>query len=82
MGDWYYGDNNLILGTCCELTTESGKFQCYIQDILKDKNKCVVYITSLAEKRTVNYTDLSPESDAKPWPLPYRYTFLNYKRSS
>ncbi|KAI4458993.1 otu domain containing protein [Holotrichia oblita] len=76
LGDWYYGDNNLILGTCCELTTESGKFQCYIQDILKDQNKCVVYITSLAEKRTVNYADLSPESDAKPWPLPYRHLEL------
>lgn len=72
LGDWYYGDNNLILGTCCLLTTNTGTLQCYIQEILRDQNQCVVYITNLAEKRTVNYSDLSPEANAKPWPLPYR----------
>ncbi|GJQ74236.1 hypothetical protein Trydic_g19142 [Trypoxylus dichotomus] len=73
LGDWYYGDNNLILGTCCILSTDIGNYQCYIQEILKGQNKCVVYITNLAEKRTVNYSDLAPEADAKPWPLPYRF---------
>lgn len=72
IGEWYYGDNNLILGTSCNLQTPDGILNCYIQEILKECNKCVVYITSLAERRTVLYSDLSPEDDAKPWPVPYR----------
>lgn len=72
LGEWYYGDDNLILGTRCILNCDSETYECYIQEIIKDKNKCVVYVTKLGEKRTVNYTDLSPENDAKPWPLPYR----------
>lgn len=76
LGDWYYGDNNLILGTSCILKSRDSVLQCYIQEILKEEDKCVVYITSLAEKRIVNYGDLSPEDDAKPWPLPYRYNIF------
>lgn len=72
IGDWYYGDDKFILGTSCILETEEGKLTCYIQEIIKEENKCVVYIISLAERRTVNYSDLLPEDDAKPWPLPYR----------
>ncbi|KYB29260.1 putative bifunctional UDP-N-acetylglucosamine transferase and deubiquitinase ALG13 isoform X2 [Tribolium castaneum] len=74
LGDWYYGDDNLILGTRCILNQDDQTYECYIQEIIKNENKCVVYVTKLAEKRTVNYTDLSPENDAKPWPLPYRFT--------
>ncbi|XP_044257856.1 putative bifunctional UDP-N-acetylglucosamine transferase and deubiquitinase ALG13 [Tribolium madens] len=74
LGDWYYGDDNLILGTRCILNQDNQTYECYIQEIIKNENKCVVYVTKLAKKRTVNYTDLSPENDAKPWPLPYRFT--------
>ncbi|XP_023014868.1 uncharacterized protein [Leptinotarsa decemlineata] len=75
LGDWYYGDNKLILGTKCIFNDDHNneKLECYIQDITKDQNKCVIYITKMAEKRTVNYSDLSPEDGAKPWPLPYRF---------
>ncbi|KAJ8945841.1 hypothetical protein NQ318_009582 [Aromia moschata] len=76
LGDWYYGDNKLILGTRCILNVpeKNEMHDCYIQEIIKDQNKCIVYLTQLAERRTVNYTDLSPENDAKPWPLPYRFS--------
>ncbi|XP_060525117.1 putative bifunctional UDP-N-acetylglucosamine transferase and deubiquitinase ALG13 isoform X2 [Cylas formicarius] len=76
LGDWYYGDDKLKLGTRCILQDDmlDESFDCYIQEITKDKNKCVVYLTKLAEKRLVNYSDLSPENDAKPWPLPYRFS--------
>ncbi|CAH0552570.1 unnamed protein product [Brassicogethes aeneus] len=76
LGDWYYGDDKLILGTRCILndTIQNEQYECYIQEIIKDQNKCVVYLIKLAEKRTVDYTNLSPENDAKPWPLPYRFS--------
>ncbi|KAL3277618.1 hypothetical protein HHI36_012959 [Cryptolaemus montrouzieri] len=76
LGEWYYGDDKLILGTRCILNDEVNKeaYDCYIQDIIKNENRCVVYITKLAQKRIVNYSDLSPENDAKPWPLPYRFS--------
>ncbi|CAG9832938.1 unnamed protein product [Diabrotica balteata] len=76
LGEWYYGDDKLILGTKCIFNDMNGdeKYECYIQEMIKDQNQCVVYITKLAQKRTVNYTDLSPEDDAKPWPLPYRFS--------
>ncbi|KAG5891944.1 hypothetical protein JTB14_002220 [Gonioctena quinquepunctata] len=74
LGDWYYGDNKLILGTKCIFNdVNNEKLECYIQDITKNQNKCVIYLTKLAEKRTVHYSDLSPEDGAKPWPLPYRF---------
>lgn len=73
LGDWYYGDANLIQGTGCVLHDNDEQLKCYIQEILKNE-KCVVYITSRAEKRTVNIKDLRPEEDAKPWPLPYRFS--------
>lgn len=72
LGNWYYGDNNLILGTRCLLHRNGETLQCYIQDIIKDTNQCVVYIINHAEKQVVNYSDLTPENDAKPWPIPYR----------
>lgn len=72
LGDWYYGDNNLILGTSCVFQENGETLQCYIQEILKNENECIVYVTSKAEKRRVKYSDLSKECDAKPWPLPYR----------
>jgi len=76
LGDWYYGDDKLKLGTRCVLNDKMNgeEYDCYIQELLKDKNKCVVYLTKFAEKRIVNYSDLAPESDAKPWPLPYRFS--------
>nr|XP_022909615.1 OTU domain-containing protein 4-like [Onthophagus taurus] len=74
LGSWYYGDGNLIRGTRCLLKSCEGTLQCYIQDLEKHNDQCVVYITSLAERRVVKYTDLNPEPDAKPWPLPYRFT--------
>ncbi|XP_030751625.1 uncharacterized protein LOC115879113 isoform X2 [Sitophilus oryzae] len=76
LGDWYYGDDKLKMGTRCLLTDrQTGDLhECYIQDLLKNQNQCVVYLTKIAEKRIVNYSDLSPESDAKPWPLPYRFS--------
>ncbi|CAH1173506.1 unnamed protein product [Phaedon cochleariae] len=75
LGEWYYGDDKLILGTKCifnDIDTNE-KFDCYIQEILKGQNKCVVFLTKVAEKKTVDYSSLSPENDAKPWPLPYRF---------
>lgn len=72
LGDWYYGDDKLKLGTRCILTDPEETFECYIQELHKDQDKCVVYLTKSAEKRVVKYSDLAPESDAKPWPLPYR----------
>lgn len=73
LGEWYHGDDKLILGTCCELKMEDGTTaRCYIQAFLKGNEQCVVYIPTLAERKTVKYTDLSPEANAKPWPLPYR----------
>ncbi|XP_019880683.2 OTU domain-containing protein 4 [Aethina tumida] len=76
LGDWYYGDDKLILGTRCVFKDRhtSENYECYIQEIIKEKNMCVVYVIKLAEKRTVRYSDLSPEDDAKPWPLPYRFS--------
>lgn len=74
LGEWYYGDNNLILGTSCILNIDNTKYQCYIQEILKETNECIVFVTKLGQKRRVNYKDLSPENDAKPWPLPYRFS--------
>ncbi|XP_044756221.1 uncharacterized protein LOC123314884 isoform X2 [Coccinella septempunctata] len=74
LGDWYYGDDKLILGTRCLFNDKDETYDCYIQDIIKNENKCVVYITKLAQKKVVNYSDLSPENDAKPWPLPYRFS--------
>ncbi|KAK9881067.1 hypothetical protein WA026_014412 [Henosepilachna vigintioctopunctata] len=76
LGDWYYGDDKLILGTRCVFNDDvnNESYDCYIQDIIKNQNRCVVYITKLAQKRIVNYTDLSPENGAKPWPLPYRFS--------
>ncbi|KAJ8975252.1 hypothetical protein NQ317_012468 [Molorchus minor] len=76
LGEWYYGDDKLILGTRCILNIPEKNeiHDCYIQEIIKEKNKCVVYLTQLAERRLVNYSDLSPENDAKPWPLPYRFS--------
>nr|CAI5857992.1 unnamed protein product [Callosobruchus analis] len=74
LSEWYYGDDKLILGTRCIYNDPSGgKHDCYIQELIKDEDKCVIYLTKLAEKKTVNYSDLSPEDDAKPWPLPYRF---------
>lgn len=72
LGEWYHGDEKLILGTCCELKLENLTVKCYIQQFLKENDECVVYIPALAERKTVKYTELSPEADAKPWPLPYR----------
>lgn len=72
LGDWYYGDENLILGTKCIFNQNDDTFDCYIQRMVENENKCEVYIVKLAQRRVVNYTDLSPENDAKPWPLPYR----------
>ncbi|KAK4881481.1 hypothetical protein RN001_004800 [Aquatica leii] len=72
LGDWYYGDDKLILGTRCNINVDGVPSPCYIQEILKD-NRCVVYVTSLAERWTVNYSDLKPEDNAKPWPMPYRF---------
>lgn len=72
LGEWYQGDDKLILGTCCELKTGDSVVRCYIQEFVKGNEQCVVYIPSTAERRTVRYTDLSPETNAKPWPLPYR----------
>lgn len=72
LGDWYYGDDKLILGTRCIFNENNETYDCYIQDIIKNENKCIVYITKLAQRKIVNYSDLSPENDAKPWPLPYR----------
>ncbi|KAF7284229.1 hypothetical protein GWI33_022381 [Rhynchophorus ferrugineus] len=76
LGDWYYGDDKLKMGTRCVLSDSiSGELHdCYIQEILKQETKCVVYLTKIAERRIVDYADLSPESDAKPWPLPYRFS--------
>ncbi|XP_056644416.1 protein ovarian tumor locus-like isoform X3 [Diorhabda sublineata] len=76
LGEWYHGDNKLILGTKCIYhdIRLNEKFDCYIQEMIKNENMCVIYLTKLAEKRTVKYTDLSPEDDAKPWPLPYRFS--------
>lgn len=73
LGDWYNGDDNLTLGTRCKLKVNDTTVLCYLQKFLSEQKKCVVYITSLAEKRIVSYNDLSPEDDAKPWPLPYRF---------
>ncbi|CAH1971209.1 unnamed protein product [Acanthoscelides obtectus] len=74
LSDWYYGDDKLILGTRCIYNDPFGtKHDCYIQELLKDQNKCIIYLTKEVEKKTVNYSDLSPEDDAKPWPLPYRF---------
>ncbi|KAJ8955781.1 hypothetical protein NQ314_006848 [Rhamnusium bicolor] len=55
LGDWYYGDDKLILGTRCILndTQRDETYDCYIQEIIKDQNKCVVYLTKLAERRTI-----------------------------
>ncbi|KAF5278669.1 hypothetical protein FQA39_LY00711 [Lamprigera yunnana] len=72
LGDWYYGDEKLILGTRCLVEVNGVSSPCYIQEILKE-NKCIVYVTSLAERWTVDYSDLRPENNAKPWPLPYRF---------
>ncbi|KAF2904833.1 hypothetical protein ILUMI_01339 [Ignelater luminosus] len=75
LGNWYYGDNNLILGTRCLLTVGDEELECYIQTMFEDdSSKCEVYITKLAERLTVNYTELKPEMNAKPWPLPYRFS--------
>ncbi|VEN52028.1 unnamed protein product [Callosobruchus maculatus] len=74
LSEWYYGDDKLILGTRCIYNDPSGlKHDCYIQELIKDEDRCVIYLTKLVEKKTVNYSDLSPEDDAKPWPLPYRF---------
>ncbi|XP_050298232.1 putative bifunctional UDP-N-acetylglucosamine transferase and deubiquitinase ALG13 isoform X1 [Anthonomus grandis grandis] len=75
LGDWYYGDDKLKLGTRCIFTEPNTyeKFDCYIQELHKDKDKCVVYLTKCVEKRVVHYSELSPEANAKPWPLPYRF---------
>lgn len=73
LGEWYQGDDKLILGTCCEFKTENNfVHRCYIQEFLKGNEECVVYVPSLAERRIVKYKELSPEANAKPWPLPYR----------
>lgn len=73
LGEWYHGDDRLILGTCCELKLDNNStVRCYIQEFLKGKEECVVYIPNWAERKTVKYVDLAPEPDAKPWPLPYR----------
>lgn len=74
LGEWYYGDDKLILGTRCLFNENNETYDCYIQDIIKNENKCIIYITKLAQKKIVNYSDLSPENDAKPWPLPYRFS--------
>ncbi|XP_018327502.1 protein ovarian tumor locus-like isoform X2 [Agrilus planipennis] len=74
LGEWYNGDNKLILGTRCILRLNGQDLSCYIQEHIKNEDKCVVYVTSLAEFRTVLYTDLRAEDDAKPWPLPYRFS--------
>ncbi|KAK5649803.1 hypothetical protein RI129_000832 [Pyrocoelia pectoralis] len=72
LGDWYYGGDKLILGTRCNVDVNGLLEPCYIQEMLKD-NKCIVYITTLAQRRTVKYCDLKPEDNAKPWPLPFRF---------
>lgn len=74
MGEWYYGDDKLILGTRCIYSdTEAQEvYECYIQEIMKEQNQCVIYLTKLAQKRIVDYSDLSPEHNATAWPLPYR----------
>lgn len=74
MGDWYYGDDRLIHGTRCLVNNNGKDYLCYVQNILKDENKCEVYITDLATRWLVNYSDLRPEDDASPWPLPYRFS--------
>lgn len=75
LGEWYYGDEKLIQGTRCiyKDPCNNEKYDCYIQEIIRDQNKCVVYLTKIASKKTVSYSDLSPEDDAKPWELPWRY---------
>ncbi|KAB0801768.1 hypothetical protein PPYR_03954 [Photinus pyralis] len=71
LGDWYYGDDKLILGTRCIVDINGVSEPCYIQEI--KNNQCIVYITTLAQRKTVNYSDLKPEDNAKPWPLPFRF---------
>lgn len=73
LGEWYYGDDRLVLGTCCQLKLENDStVRCYIQEFLKGKEKCVVYIPTCMERKIVKYADLVPQSDAVPWPLPPR----------
>ncbi|XP_066139080.1 protein ovarian tumor locus-like [Euwallacea fornicatus] len=76
LGDWYKGDDKLKLGTKCILSNINSRetLDCYIQQFHQDDDKCIVYITKLAEKRLVKYTDLAPENNAKPWPIPFRFT--------
>ncbi|KAL1491724.1 hypothetical protein ABEB36_012279 [Hypothenemus hampei] len=76
LNEWYKGDDNLKLGTKCVLRDpiDNVTLECYIQQFHEDKDKCIVYITKYAEKRLVKYMDLSPEDNAKPWPLPYRFS--------
>lgn len=78
LGDWYRGDDKLKLGTKCVLKDNNTgeRLDCYIQQFHQDHDKCIVYITRMAEKRLVKYTDLAPENNAQPWPLPYRYAQL------
>lgn len=72
LGEWYHGDEKLTLGTKCNCHLNGEDYECYIQEIFRESNECMVYLTKLAERRIVNYNSLSPETDAKPWPLPYR----------
>ncbi|XP_065169785.1 protein ovarian tumor locus-like isoform X2 [Atheta coriaria] len=74
LGDWYYGDNNLIEGSGCILNEHGSENHCYIQEILKNENAAIVFLTKMGEKRRVRLSDLRPEVDAKPWPLPYRFS--------
>lgn len=77
LGDWYYGDNNLIEGSGCILNEHGSENHCYIQEILKNENAAIVFLTKMGEKRRVRLSDLRPEVDAKPWPLPYRSDICN-----
>ncbi|KAH1022295.1 hypothetical protein HUJ04_011717 [Dendroctonus ponderosae] len=75
LANWYKGDDKLTIGTKCVLNDEkTGKpMECYIQKLDKEEDKCMVYITKLAELKWVCYLDLAPEPNAKPWPLPHRF---------
>ncbi|CAH1130726.1 unnamed protein product [Ceutorhynchus assimilis] len=79
LGAWYHGDDKLILGTKCMFKdSESDKsFECYIQDLSLDEGMCLVFLTELGERRKVKYSDLAPETNAQPWPLPVRFVKNN-----